>query len=146
MCQPGYFFGGTAPAGTGHFTQVVWSESVQLGIGKATGRKNNMNCVYVVGRYKIAGNLMGAYNANVKKGTFDRAVYCQQGGGAGGGMGGRPGGGRPGGGWRPGGRRPGGRRPGGGRPGGGWQLGGGRPGGGRPGGGRPGGGWQQGRK
>ncbi|XP_073321443.1 uncharacterized protein [Pagrus major] len=38
---------------TGHFTQVVWKESTQLGVGLAT----NGNQVYVVGQYRPAGNM-----------------------------------------------------------------------------------------
>uniref|UniRef100_A0A8C3A906 Im:7150988 n=1 Tax=Cyclopterus lumpus TaxID=8103 RepID=A0A8C3A906_CYCLU len=38
---------------TGHFTQVVWKDSTELGVGLATdGRK-----VFVVGQYRAAGNM-----------------------------------------------------------------------------------------
>lgn len=37
----------------GHFTQVVWKDSTQLGLGMAT----NGNKVYVVGQYRPAGNI-----------------------------------------------------------------------------------------
>lgn len=38
---------------TGHFTQVVWKDSTQLGVGVATDGKK----VYVVGQYRPAGNM-----------------------------------------------------------------------------------------
>lgn len=37
----------------GHFTQVVWKDSVELGVGMAT----NGNKVFVVGQYRPAGNI-----------------------------------------------------------------------------------------
>ena len=43
--------------GTGHFTQIVWKNSTKLGMGVA-GK-------YVVGRYKEAGNMQGAFSENV---------------------------------------------------------------------------------
>ncbi|XP_067312477.1 Golgi-associated plant pathogenesis-related protein 1 [Pseudorasbora parva] len=52
---------------TGHFTQVVWKSSTELGVGLATnGRK-----VYVVGQYKPAGNMtnVGYYEENVRPKT-----------------------------------------------------------------------------
>ena len=68
MTTPGYDFnnpGWNANPGTGHFTQVVWKASTQLGIGKA--EKNG--CIYVVGRYSPAGNMGGQYKSNVLKPT-----------------------------------------------------------------------------
>lgn len=47
---------------TGHFTQVVWKGSKQLGIGKA---KSADGKVFVVGRYRPAGNMMRAFKENV---------------------------------------------------------------------------------
>ena len=52
---------------TGHFTQVVWKGSSRLGIGKATGYVDGMPCEFVVGRYSPAGNLEGAFRANVQQ-------------------------------------------------------------------------------
>lgn len=37
----------------GHFTQVVWKGSTELGVGMATNGKK----VYVVGQYRPAGNI-----------------------------------------------------------------------------------------
>ncbi|CAF1154500.1 unnamed protein product [Adineta steineri] len=47
----------------GHFTQVVWKDSTQLGIGVALS--NDLKNLTVVGNYYPAGNLQGAYAANV---------------------------------------------------------------------------------
>ncbi|KAM7442049.1 hypothetical protein ABFA07_008966 [Porites harrisoni] len=68
---------------TGHFTEVVWSGSKNLGIGHAVGKNPEIpgyECVYVVGRYKPAGNIIGGQRLkmNVKKGKFN-ADYCQTG-------------------------------------------------------------------
>ncbi|TRY91334.1 hypothetical protein DNTS_030140 [Danionella cerebrum] len=48
---------------TGHFTQVVWKSSTELGVGLAT----DGNTVFVVGQYKPAGNITnpGFYENNV---------------------------------------------------------------------------------
>lgn len=43
--------------GTGHFTQVVWKGSTKLGMG-VSGK-------YCVARYKVPGNMQGAYDTNV---------------------------------------------------------------------------------
>jgi len=51
--------------GTGHFTQVVWKGSTELGIAKATGKKKGGT--YVVAVYNPAGNLIGKLDDNVFK-------------------------------------------------------------------------------
>ena len=64
---------------TGHFTQLVWKDSTELGIGFAIGNSKNprgMKCVYVVARYKPAGNSMSQFRSKVSKGSFDEATYC----------------------------------------------------------------------
>ena len=44
MCKPGYDFdNGGFSAGTGHFTQVVWKDSVKLGIGQ--GMQHIIECI-----------------------------------------------------------------------------------------------------
>ena len=48
---------------TGHFTQVVWVDSVELGVAKATA-KNGMQ--FVVARYFPPGNILGRFPDNVK--------------------------------------------------------------------------------
>uniref|UniRef100_A0A8C2BB52 Im:7150988 n=1 Tax=Cyprinus carpio TaxID=7962 RepID=A0A8C2BB52_CYPCA len=47
----------------GHFTQVVWKSSTELGVGLAT----DGNTVFVVGQYKPSGNITNAgyYEKNV---------------------------------------------------------------------------------
>ena len=47
---------------TGHFTQVVWKGSKELGIGRA---KSVDGKEFVVGRYRPAGNMMRAFAENV---------------------------------------------------------------------------------
>ena len=60
--------------GTGHFTQVTWIGSTELGVGRAVGKKNGMHCTYVVGRYRPPGNFMGKFQENVKKGSYSKSV------------------------------------------------------------------------
>eukprot|EP00916_Digyalum_oweni_P019550 GHVL01032535.1.p1 GENE.GHVL01032535.1~~GHVL01032535.1.p1 ORF type:complete len:247 (+),score=27.83 GHVL01032535.1:74-814(+) len=49
---------------SGHFTQVVWKGSKELGVGKAKDGKGK--CI-VVCNYRPAGNMIGDYKANVAK-------------------------------------------------------------------------------
>ncbi|CAG5918404.1 unnamed protein product [Menidia menidia] len=55
--QPGF------QSNTGHFTQVVWKDSKELGVGMATDGKY----FFVVGQYRPAGNFTneGAFENNV---------------------------------------------------------------------------------
>ena len=53
--------GGHQPR-TGHFTQVVWKNSKELGMARA---KSSNGSVYVVARYCPAGNDLNAFKANV---------------------------------------------------------------------------------
>ena len=77
MCEPGYNFNsGGFSGGTGHFTQVVWKGSTELGIGRAEVERSGMKCAYIVGRYRPAGNMMGDFAQNVVKGSFDANSYC----------------------------------------------------------------------
>ncbi|CAF3346426.1 unnamed protein product [Rotaria socialis] len=48
---------------TGHFTQVIWKRSIQLGIGIALS--NNSKSAKVVGNYYPAGNVIGSFPDNV---------------------------------------------------------------------------------
>ena len=77
MCEPGYNFNyGGSSGGTGHFTQVVWKGSTELGIGRAEVERDGMKCAYIVGQYRPAGNIIGDYPQNVVKGSFDANSYC----------------------------------------------------------------------
>ncbi|PAA50171.1 hypothetical protein BOX15_Mlig027945g1 [Macrostomum lignano] len=46
----------------GHFTQVVWKASEEVGFGRAVSKSGR---VYVVSRYRPAGNYMGEFGKNV---------------------------------------------------------------------------------
>ena len=75
VCKPGYPFDGSVKRGTGHFTQIVWKESTEFGIGRATGKsKEGKFCTYIVGRYRPPGNFRGRYKTNVPKGNFTKDV------------------------------------------------------------------------
>ncbi|GFR71362.1 pathogenesis-related protein 1 [Elysia marginata] len=50
---------------TGHFTQVVWKESTQLGMGKA--RTPDGTYVFAVGVYRTRGNMQGQFAENVPR-------------------------------------------------------------------------------
>ena len=58
-------------ANTGHFTQVVWNSSTQLGCGAAQGTASiggtQYNAFYVVCHYAPAGNVQGQFPQNVLK-------------------------------------------------------------------------------
>jgi len=62
---------GSYSSATGHFTQVVWKSTSELGCGVAQGRKkhysNEFNVIYVVCHYQSAGNYMGQFMENVLK-------------------------------------------------------------------------------
>ncbi|XP_023696397.1 Golgi-associated plant pathogenesis-related protein 1 [Paramormyrops kingsleyae] len=47
---------------TGHFTQVVWNTSEEVGVGLAT----DGNYFFVVGQYNPAGNMAGSFEENVQ--------------------------------------------------------------------------------
>lgn len=48
--------------GTGHFTQVVWKDSKELGVGV---KKNDKGQTFVVCNYSPAGNYVGSYSKSV---------------------------------------------------------------------------------
>uniref|UniRef100_H2YZD6 SCP domain-containing protein n=1 Tax=Ciona savignyi TaxID=51511 RepID=H2YZD6_CIOSA len=51
-------------SGTGHFTQVVWKNSTEIGIGVATDGKGTL---FAVANYAPAGNFRGQFEENVPK-------------------------------------------------------------------------------
>lgn len=61
----------------GHFSQVVWIASTELGIGyyDKIGEDGSV-CRTIVARYKPAGNGGGAFLENVKQGSFDKNTHC----------------------------------------------------------------------
>lgn len=76
------FNGGGFSGATGHFTQVVWKGSSKLGIGFARGSysfngKVFDNCLFVVGRYLEPGNMQGAFQTNVSRGSFVKQTTCK---------------------------------------------------------------------
>ena len=79
VCQ--YTFGKQGPqSGTSHFTQLVWKESTDLGIGKAFNKQSDgATCTHIVARYKPQGNFERGgndYRINIEKGSFDDS-YCK---------------------------------------------------------------------
>ena len=57
-------FNGDFQNDTGHFTQVIWKDSKEVGFGIA---KNKGGYTYVVGNYFPAGNILGRFKQNVFK-------------------------------------------------------------------------------
>lgn len=56
-------FGKDHQPGTGHFTQVVWKGTTEVGFGKA---KSSDGCrVYCCGSYRPPGNMLGDFKSNV---------------------------------------------------------------------------------
>ena len=83
VAEPGYPFPmarPTCPAGTGHFTQVVWKATTHVGMAWAGDPKTG---VFVVANYAPFGNVQGAFAENVLPPAASEA-----GGGGGGGGGG----------------------------------------------------------
>lgn len=81
VCQYNFDKPNAVPS-TGHFTEIVWSGARKLGLGFAVGKNARFpeyKCVYVVGRYQPAGNIIGGQRLqmNVKRGNFNMA-YCQK--------------------------------------------------------------------
>lgn len=50
---------------TGHFTQLVWSDSVRLGVG--VSRSDKTGKFYVVMKYDPPGNIIGSYTKQVNR-------------------------------------------------------------------------------
>lgn len=50
---------------TGHFTQVVWKSSTEVGCGVAQTQNGSFTVVYVVCQYTPPGNFTGRFPENV---------------------------------------------------------------------------------
>lgn len=75
MCSPGYTFNvENGGGGGGYFTQVIWKDSVKLGLAKATAKENGMTCTYIVARYDPPGRIIDGYKENVPEGNFKNDV------------------------------------------------------------------------
>ena len=55
-------YSGDWKSNTGHFTQMIWKETKEVGFGKC---KNKRGEIYVVGNYYPAGNIIGFFKYNV---------------------------------------------------------------------------------
>lgn len=61
--------------GASHFTQMVWRNSNDFGIGLAKKRnKAGKYCSYFVARYADAGNFETQFKVNVQRGKFDKSM------------------------------------------------------------------------
>jgi len=76
VLNPGYNFHAkdqiTKSDGINFFTQVIWKDSINLGIGEAKTKKGDMDCIYVVARYYPGGNVPGEYQENVLPPTDEK--------------------------------------------------------------------------
>ena len=79
VCDPGYGFNSNdMDWGAGHFTQMVWINSTELGVGYYDRKRpDGFVCRTVVARYKPAGNGGGRFLEMVKKGSFDKNKHCK---------------------------------------------------------------------
>jgi len=76
----------------GHFTQVVWKSSIQLGMGFATTKKGSKRSIYIAGRYTPTGNFIGQEDDQVGKlMTSDKEMCPNRGGDGTGSKGGKDG-------------------------------------------------------
>lgn len=48
----------------GHFTQVVWKDTREMGVGMA---RSNTGKLYIVANYDPAGNMVGSFSTKVPK-------------------------------------------------------------------------------
>jgi len=57
-------YSGDWKEGTGHFTQIVWKDTTEVGFGKCENKRGR---IFVVGNYYPAGNVLGFFKYNVFK-------------------------------------------------------------------------------
>ena len=75
LCNPGYNFNsGQFTMGTGHFSQLVWKDTRDLGVGLAVAVRDGIRCAYIVGRYKPPGNYQGQFQRQVLRGNYDKGI------------------------------------------------------------------------
>ena len=55
-------YSGDWKSNTGHFTQIIWKETKEVGFGKCKDKRGQ---IYVVGNYYPAGNIIGFFKYNV---------------------------------------------------------------------------------
>ena len=74
-CSHGYNFERRdKQPGTGHFTQLIWKDTRELGVGlSAVQHPEGSACSYIVARYYKAGNDLRSILQNVEKGRFNEA-------------------------------------------------------------------------
>ena len=71
VCNPSYDFTSEEPGSSGHFTQLIWRNTNQLGVGRAEVERDGLVCTYIVARYRPAGNFLGEFGKNVFQGNFN---------------------------------------------------------------------------
>lgn len=59
-----YNFNGDWQSGCGHFTQMIWKDTKEVGFGKYKDKKGK---IYIVANYYPAGNFLGFFKYNVLK-------------------------------------------------------------------------------
>lgn len=52
---------------TGHFTQLVWRSTDEIGFGVGVGKDRREWCVWIVSLYNPIGNTVGWFSMNVKE-------------------------------------------------------------------------------
>ena len=58
-------------AKSGHFTQLIWKDSKEVGFGLAKSKKGNL---FVVAQYYPAGNVAKQFKKNVEKAVKNRRI------------------------------------------------------------------------
>ena len=57
-------YSGDWKSNTGHFTQIIWKDTKEVGFGKCRDKGGN---IYVVANYYPAGNVLGYFKYNVSR-------------------------------------------------------------------------------
>jgi hypothetical protein len=56
---------------TGHFTQIVWKGTSEVGFGISLAKSNRWFKMYCVANYYLPGNIRGQYTSNVFPEKYD---------------------------------------------------------------------------